>query len=212
MLLAIGVELVLLGVIMLWTRLRVRIHDALASMSEGVATAAGLAAILAGAHADMQALAALSRKTFRSVRMDELEQHVLDTNQPTTAAYAASSPAKLGSIDVRCRGCAPLRARPASALVSRTRVARSQLAARRESSGLERRPSCRGRDARALCTCAIRGCVTTPPAQSDRSRACLPPPRAPRCVRDLGSPVASRRVVPLYTCGCTACLRRARRS
>ena len=97
----LGIGMAVLGALALWPKLRRTVHARLASIGEGVATAAGIAALL-GARDSAQILA-LAQSTFRSVSIDKLEPKHLASNTPAADAFAISIAAPLGSIDVRVR-------------------------------------------------------------------------------------------------------------
>jgi hypothetical protein len=110
---ALGLELVVLGGLALWPRLRTAVQFKFASIGEGVAAAAGIAAWLgADGHSDAQ-IFSRAVDTFRSVRCDQLQPHHLDTNEPAAEAYALWSGAQLGSVDVRAARAAHAPARAA---------------------------------------------------------------------------------------------------
>jgi hypothetical protein len=97
----LGVEMIILGLLGLWPGLRVHAQSRLASMGEGVAAAAGIAALIVGC--ESVTLTEIARDTFRSVRLDKLQPHHLRTalRDGGKSTYALSTPAQLGSIDVR---------------------------------------------------------------------------------------------------------------
>jgi hypothetical protein len=102
--LVLGVELLVLGLLSLWPALRASVQSRLASMGEGVAAAAGVAAIIGTDQTD--ALLELAKATFRSVAADRLDRRLLDTNRPAAEVFVVSKPVLLGEIDVRARACA----------------------------------------------------------------------------------------------------------
>lgn len=91
-------ELIILGSLALWPRLRMTVQSKLASMGEGIATASALSELIGSI--ETVELIATAERTFRAVRGDQLRPHHLDTNKPAAEAYAISTDAPLGSVDV----------------------------------------------------------------------------------------------------------------
>ena len=124
---ALGAELAVLGGLALWPPLRTRTQSRLAAIGEGVAAAAGIASLLAGsASLSTDEVVKGAAATFRSVRADLLEPKHLSSNEPSAAAYALSSSAKIGSVDVRR---APAAAPPLAASSAPMRCPRGARAA-----------------------------------------------------------------------------------
>jgi hypothetical protein len=96
----LGGQCVLLGCLSFWSKLRITVHAKLASLGEGVAAAAGIAELLG--YFPIKKLIGQAERTLRSVRLDLVRQSHFDPLSSAHAAFAASMPARLGSIDVRC--------------------------------------------------------------------------------------------------------------
>jgi hypothetical protein len=95
--LSVGTELMILGSLSLWPRLRTTVQAWLARMDDGIAAAAAIASLLGSQNTDT--MVALARATLRCVRADQLHPKLFDINEPAVSAFALSLPANLGGID-----------------------------------------------------------------------------------------------------------------
>jgi hypothetical protein len=86
---AVGFELLALGALSLWPRLREAVQTRLASLGEGVSAAAGIAAAISAVDRP-EVILARARSTFRSVWIDALSPHHFENNAPADEAYALS--------------------------------------------------------------------------------------------------------------------------
>jgi hypothetical protein len=102
---ALFVLRLVIGVISVWPRARTAVHTMLASRGERVAVAAGIAALMVGSEEleTSRAILDIGIATFRSIRLDKLELLHLQNaaRDGGESTFALSSPASLGSIDVR---------------------------------------------------------------------------------------------------------------
>jgi hypothetical protein len=113
---ATGALILLLGCLSRWTPLRTSVQAWLTSMGEGVAAAAGIAELIGAM--PTKAIVGRAEDTLRAVRLDAVSPRHLGLEHCSThEAYALSTPAPLGSIDVRApragaarapRACFPL--------------------------------------------------------------------------------------------------------
>lgn len=97
--LIMSAECVVLGCLAFWPGLRTTVQARLASIGEGVAAAGGISELFGGSSS--KHLIAQSERTLRSVRLDLVRPEHFDRFQLPRDAYAVSTAAQIGSIDVR---------------------------------------------------------------------------------------------------------------
>jgi hypothetical protein len=111
------------GCLSRWKPLRTSAQAWLASMGEGVATAAGIAELIG--EVPTKSLVAFSEQTLRSVRLKLVQPRHLARDEHSGSemyhAYSLSTPAPLGSIDVRAHA----RARAPACAAQPARAARA---------------------------------------------------------------------------------------
>jgi hypothetical protein len=107
---SLAFEMLVLSVLALWPGMRGFVQSRFAARGEGIVAAAGISELIGSC--PTAELLARAERTFRSVRLDQLERHHLDSNKPAIEAYAISTRTALGSIDVRAHRTARPPTRP----------------------------------------------------------------------------------------------------